>query len=338
MPTHGVRVSKPGFDVKTCDDIDCVYSSKYNSWKILDHGNTTVNTTATVAHGLSFSPAAIVYHNYTDREGNGGKYIQAGFQDYQDTGFGVDGMNYWTDTTNLNLVSTKNLTAYYFIMMDPAETGSDSTADSKKFGVRITQDGKDVFDAEDSECSLTSKFKTLKESESGATTITLADTLLNGAITNVQTTITVDSTTGFPDAGVIWIEDNGGAGNPSEAVKYTGKTSTTFTGCTRGYWGTTNAAHNDNLQVEVGYGKATIAHGLSYAPAFSVYMTASGFARQCPHFVNNSLPTGAVAVAFSDTTNLEIRLERDDPDIGSDWTALSGSYPFRYYIFKDSIT
>ena len=66
-------------------------------------------------------------------------------------------------------------------------------------------------------------------------------TLLNGAINAVVTTITVDSTTGFPSTGFVMIE--------TEAIKYTGTTATTFTGCTRGADGTTAAVHGDNVAV-----------------------------------------------------------------------------------------
>ena len=51
-------------------------------------------------------------------------------------------------------------------------------------------------------------------------------TTLNGTITDAATTITVVSTTGFETAGTITIG--------SEDIAYTGKTSTTFTGCVRG--------------------------------------------------------------------------------------------------------
>ena len=51
-------------------------------------------------------------------------------------------------------------------------------------------------------------------------------TLLNGSITDADTTITVDSTTDFPTSGTFTIG--------SEDIPYTGKTDTTFTGCSRG--------------------------------------------------------------------------------------------------------
>ena len=76
---------------------------------------------------------------------------------------------------------------------------------------------------------------------------------LDGAINNSVTTITVDSTTGFPAAGTILID--------SELITYTGKTATDFTGCGRGASGTTAVSHLDNATVFdtstfVGWGQA----------------------------------------------------------------------------------
>ena len=68
-------------------------------------------------------------------------------------------------------------------------------------------------------------------------------TLLNGGINDAVTTITVDSTADFPSAGTMTIG--------SEKITYTGITSTTFTGCTRGAGGTTAATHSDNDPVTI---------------------------------------------------------------------------------------
>ena len=80
-----------------------------------------------------------------------------------------------------------------------------------------------------------------------ATSVTVnagaANTTLNGAITNSATTVTVNSTTEFPTAGVLVIG--------SENISYTVSTSTTFTGCTRGANATTALAHLDNATVSM---------------------------------------------------------------------------------------
>lgn len=68
-------------------------------------------------------------------------------------------------------------------------------------------------------------------------------TAINDAanITATATSITVDSTTGFPSEGRIIID--------SEVIRYTQKTATTFTGCVRGEEGTTAATHLDNATI-----------------------------------------------------------------------------------------
>lgn len=69
----------------------------------------------------------------------------------------------------------------------------------------------------------------------------ITTTTLDGALTDSATTITVASTTGFDSTGTIFIEN--------EQITYTGTTSTTFTGATRGANNTTAAAHDSATQV-----------------------------------------------------------------------------------------
>lgn len=77
------------------------------------------------------------------------------------------------------------------------------------------------------------------------------NTALNGAITNSDTTITVDSTANFLSPystefhTYIKIDD--------ELIKYAGKTSTTFTGCERGQLGTVASSHSDNSTANTFY-------------------------------------------------------------------------------------
>jgi hypothetical protein len=74
-------------------------------------------------------------------------------------------------------------------------------------------------------------------------------TTLSAGINNAVTTIPVVSTTGFQNTGVILIG--------SELIRYTGKTATSFTGCTRGQYGSSNAAHLAGVYV----GEAQAASG-----------------------------------------------------------------------------
>lgn len=72
-------------------------------------------------------------------------------------------------------------------------------------------------------------------------------TTLNGTINSSVATIVVTSTTGFSTSGALII------GN--EIISYTGKTGTSFTGCTRGVAGSQAASHTTG----VGIGSAQIA-------------------------------------------------------------------------------
>ena len=76
-------------------------------------------------------------------------------------------------------------------------------------------------------------------------------TLLDGTATATDQTITVDNTASFPSAGFLRINLKS---SNSEIVQYTGKTSTTFTGLTRGLFGTTAISHADNTTIEEAVG------------------------------------------------------------------------------------
>lgn len=61
-------------------------------------------------------------------------------------------------------------------------------------------------------------------------------TTLSAGATTTDTSITVVSTSGYPDSGILYVTDTS---TIEEAVSYTGKTATTFSGLTRALYGTT---------------------------------------------------------------------------------------------------
>ena len=71
--------------------------------------------------------------------------------------------------------------------------------------------------------------------------VDFAETLLNETLTATDTTITVDSTSDFPEQGRIKIDQ--------EEILYTGKTATNFENCVRGSRGTKPTAHSDDVRV-----------------------------------------------------------------------------------------
>lgn len=99
-------------------------------------------------------------------------------------------------------------------------TSTDDTPDWKQVS-NEEQDGKGAFDI---------NYFTLQNYP-----LPSVSTTLNGAVTADDGTITVVSTAGFPSSGYIRIED--------DKIAYTGKSDTTFTGCT------SVSAHDDELTV-----------------------------------------------------------------------------------------
>jgi len=76
--------------------------------------------------------------------------------------------------------------------------------------------------------------------------IDYATTLVNDASFDAtETTITVDSTADFPEQGRLRVDN--------EEITYTGKTPTTFTGCTRGARSTRAATHADDSVINNAY-------------------------------------------------------------------------------------
>ena len=105
-----------------------------------------------------------------------------------------------------------------------------------------------------------------------------ATTLLSGAHANNATTITVNSTTPFPDNGTITVG--------SEQITYTAKTGTTFTGAGRGANGTTAMALTDNATVTLVTGALNLtgytaaaqlrkSHGSTTATAFTATLASA---------------------------------------------------------------
>ena len=110
-----------------------------------------------------------------------------------------------------------------------------------------------------------------------------ADTL-NGGINDAVTTITVDSTTGFPSVGSILIDN--------EVIAYTGTTSTQFTGCSRAQRSTSAASHSD--------GAAVVPTVAAFVDAFSDL--AAGGANGVHGVTNSSSTLDDFFVTFNSTT------------------------------------
>lgn len=61
---YGFRISKPGFDVKTCSDVDCIITSSRNTTTVHKKG---IDDTGSISHDLGYIPA---YLGYVKLSGN----------------------------------------------------------------------------------------------------------------------------------------------------------------------------------------------------------------------------------------------------------------------------
>lgn len=98
-----------------------------------------------------------------------------------------------------------------------------------------------------------------------------AATTLSSSVSSSDTTLTVVSTADFASSGVISIE--------GEVIFYTGKTSTTFTGCVRGADGTVADTHDSDVAVQ---GLIVAAHHNTLAEAVIATQTKLGSGSGAP--------------------------------------------------------
>ena len=119
MGDYGFRISQEGSDVKTCDDIDCVVSSKYANLKGTISGTAVLTKTTSpqifqIAHNLGYIPIAQVYVYSSSNE----RWHHLPYAVIQWSSF----FAYYVDSTNLNIrifnVADGDYTFKYFIFLD----------------------------------------------------------------------------------------------------------------------------------------------------------------------------------------------------------------------------
>ncbi len=59
MSDYGIKMSKPGVDVKTASDKDLSWSSDFKTFKV--YKTVKITSVGTTAHGLNYAPAFIAF-------------------------------------------------------------------------------------------------------------------------------------------------------------------------------------------------------------------------------------------------------------------------------------
>jgi len=123
--SYGIRISYPGYDVKTATEDQLYYTSRKKLFKIVTQGKitTTANTVYQIAHGQDYKPFAKAYMK-SPKAGSSKRYLMPRFlpgeqadpdgYDYDDP---LDGA-IAVDGTYVKIKTTKACEVYYYIFID----------------------------------------------------------------------------------------------------------------------------------------------------------------------------------------------------------------------------
>ena len=157
--TIGIKVSKPGFDVKSTTDLNLSFSSKYTHPQILKAGRIG-GTSDQFIHGLGFPPTTAGYM-LTDNK----YFVQYDlkplvFEKFENGDYGT----IRTDRNSVYLESEAANNLVYLVFANPAQSlkqlgGGQKVRDSKA-GMDLSVEGVSVRQAREHEISLSTHFET----------------------------------------------------------------------------------------------------------------------------------------------------------------------------------
>jgi hypothetical protein len=113
---YGLKISKPGVDVKTAANSDLLYTSDKEYMKILAEGSisTTANTQYLIAHGLSYTPRVLAYGRANGKSfelprlfGGGSDPVGGGLQGFISV-----------DSANIRIFTYINASVYFYVFID----------------------------------------------------------------------------------------------------------------------------------------------------------------------------------------------------------------------------
>lgn len=91
--TWGIKISKPGKDVKTCNNDELVMSSEFNCIKIAY--SAAPGTYGTYTHGLGYAPAFMVSEYLSETQGT---FVGQNFSAFEATFYSTSTIFYYYNT------------------------------------------------------------------------------------------------------------------------------------------------------------------------------------------------------------------------------------------------
>lgn len=183
MGNHGIKFGLPGQNLLTAEDKNIVWSSKYNSLKVVTKGTIDITTngsgigSGSIAHNLGFSPTFHVFRKGTAdwRRNNKSEIDNSTYANayFPNPGNENNWLNFHattqvnSDNTNLNFyIEAENNTTYtftYFIFADLSVlSNNNSPFGQNNFGMKVAQPNKDAREQKDFQLGFTSKFRPLQ--------------------------------------------------------------------------------------------------------------------------------------------------------------------------------
>lgn len=206
MANYGFKVSKTGYDVRTTEDKNLVFSSAFNTLKVYKKGNLSIttdgsgNATTDVTHGLGFAPAFKVFVK------DGSDYYPDPSTVNRNFGNSFFKLHAYTDSTKLYFQAsgaTASTTYHlkYYIFADLAQSFSGTSVSlSNDYGIKVAKPGVNVADAEVYELLYSSSFPVLKfdDLKVGSFTMNLAAINCTDSPNTQSTSTSIAHGLGYP--------------------------------------------------------------------------------------------------------------------------------------------
>lgn len=143
----GLKISLPGYDVRTCNPKQCSLHSEYTALKARTIGQITLtpNTWNRVAHNYGYEPAYWGY--FTGTAGGVSGLVPLGGAKSLDPNLAQDvRTESYVTTDAIYFYSSQAVTVYYYIFADQAGRQTNQIADDNydTYGLIITQPGADI--------------------------------------------------------------------------------------------------------------------------------------------------------------------------------------------------
>jgi len=181
MGDFGLKISRAGDDVKTTDDLDLAYTSKFSTLKFYRWGNLSLTTngsgdgSVTYNHDLGYAPAHRVFRKgtaqftYLDASSYTNSFFPLGAANVFSSGVLHQAFKTYSDDDNLVITATGAgaSTTYdfrFYLLVDLAQafSGDDNVGVLKDYGFKVSQEGFSVLTAKEYQLSHSSKYKSIQ--------------------------------------------------------------------------------------------------------------------------------------------------------------------------------